>query len=164
MEREIILENFSNFSGDVVFETSEYGEDQYDHLFKKIRNAIKNRGLLGGLGQVTGLSTEAGSERRKARREAKKERKQERLDAKVEYKQALADKAKAEADAATQQAQAVTDIAQQGDGTDTSGNGNPQNPQGQNNNTLYMIGGVAFVLLLLIAVMFFMRSRPGAVH
>lgn len=108
--QEIELE--SNFNGDLILEADSF-EGEYDQLFKGIRKAVKERGVLGGLGQLTGLSTNKGTERRQARREARLKRKADRNDRKNILVDAKANQKNAEAESQVGQATMLAAIAQE---------------------------------------------------
>lgn len=166
--RNLLLET-SNFNGDIILENFEF-EGDYDHLFKGIRKAFKERGLLGGLGQITGLSTNKGAERREEKREAKAERKEDKNERKNIVAEATAAQQAAEAVvqqsqaglvdsiAQEQQAQAQTQAQAQEQTTD------PAAKPKEDNTIMYasIAGGVLLVIVLIVVVLMRRRSPiPG---
>ena len=153
---EIILE--SNFNGDIIFETSGYNGD-YDEFLKGIRKAFKERGLLGGIGQITGLSTNKGAQRRKEKRETKAARKADKnerknllADAKANLKNAKAEERVTTADSGRIQAEALAAIpltaAKPPEVT-------PQPEAPEKDNTM-LYAGVAVGILVLLSLFVFL--------
>lgn len=163
--KDILLET-SNFTGDIILENFEF-DGEYDHLFKNIRKAIKNRGMLGGLGQITGLSTNKGAARRAERKVQKAERKEDRnerknllADAKAAVKQSKAEVQLAEAASQTSQANLVESVAQE----QAQGAGQGEAVVSPKKDNTMMYAGIGGGVLLLIVVLAFVlmrnRSKP----
>lgn len=145
------IEIESSFQGDIVIDADSF-EGDYDHLFKGIRKAVKERGILGGIGQVSGLSTNKGAERRKANRDARAVRKADRNDRKNLLADAKATQKNAEAQAQTGQADMLTALSQEPP-ADTA--------KKASKTTLFVaIGGGALVIIGL--VVFLILRKKGA--
>ncbi|MCR6637450.1 MAG: hypothetical protein NVV82_00210 [Sporocytophaga sp.] len=150
-----------NYDGDILIEAENYNGD-YDNLFKNLRKAIKERGVLGGLGQATGLSTQAGAERRKAKREARAQRKADRnerknlmADAKANLKNAKAEEKTASADASRVQADALAAIPDDVVATPAT--------EPKADNTLLFVGiGIAVCMVIGLVLFLALRKKPNA--
>ncbi|HEX8546134.1 MAG TPA: hypothetical protein VF691_04180 [Cytophagaceae bacterium] len=144
------IEIESNFQGNIVLDSDSF-DGEYDNLFKGIRKAIKDRGLLGGMGQLTGLSTNKGVERRQIKREAKVVRKADRNERKNILADAKANVKNSEAEAQVGQANMLASISQ----------ATPEGPKKSNKTVLWAgIGGG--VLLLIGVVIFIVLKKKGA--
>lgn len=165
--RNILLET-SNFNGDIILENFEF-EGDYDHLFKGIRKAFKERGLLGGIGQITGLSTNKGAERRAENREKKQDRKEDRNERKnilAEAKAAVKESTAAQqvAEAINQQSQAglVDSLAKEQAQVPAQEQTTSPDPVPKEDNTIMYasIGGAILLVIVLVLILMRRKSNP----
>lgn len=161
LDASFLRDNQSSFDGNELVLESYDAEENFSPLFNKIRSAIKNRGLLGGLGQVTGLSTEKGAERRAANRTARQDRKNLKSDSKAAERFANAESTKGQGSLLSSLAAPSDSSASASPAPLAAGAPLLPDPKKDSKLPLYLGigGGVLVVVILIVVVLIKSKSK-----